>query len=377
MIQIEKAGALRPYLKVALFGQTGTLKTRTALAFPSPLVVDTENGTDHYGGEFNFSRVATTEPKTVAELIAQIGAAPGEFKTFEVDSWSVYCESVVSAFCDVFMRKEVGGKGHKGEYYQLQPRDYQPINREMMRQVKALLRLRCHVVLTMQEKDEYTGMEKTGVTFDGFKRSPYYMDTVIHLLKRRDPKTGAVVIVGEVEKDRTGKLPARIAPFSIEALRQYWGEFFDRDSEGGGNVFEEPEIPTVIVPVDPAPVAPAARTPGAQAAAPAESTPPPVASPAAAEPETGTEPETVAEEPAHASKADKLKALIELRAALAIPDAAWAGILEKRKVKDSAKLTEKAIIEIMGKLETKLSAEQLAGWMKRWPFRAGAAGAAG
>lgn len=376
MIRIEKASAVRPYLKVALFGQTGTLKTRTALAFPAPLVVDTENGTDHYGGEFDFSRVATTEPKAVAELIAQIGAAPGEFRTLVVDSWSVYCEAVTSAFCDIFLRKETKSAGHKGEYYQLSPRDYQPINRELMRQVRALLRLRCHVILAMQEKDEYTGMEKSGVTFDGFKRSPYYMDTVIHLLKRRDVKTGETVIVGEVEKDRTGKLPARIAPFSIDALRKCWGEFFDRDSEAGGNVFEEPAIPTVIVPVDPAPVAPLARTPGTQAAAPAESTPPPVASPAAAATEA-TEGALAIDEPPSASKADKLKALIELRAALAIPDAAWAGILEKRKVKDSSKLTDKAIIEIMGKLETKLSAEQLAGWVKRWPFRAGAAAAAG
>jgi hypothetical protein len=234
----------------------------------------------------------------------------------------------------------------------------------MMRQVKALLRLRCHVVLTMQEKDEYTGMEKSGVTFDGFKRSPYYMDTVIHLLKRRDAKTGATVIVGEVEKDRTGKLPARIVPFSIDALRKYWAEFFDRDSEAGGNVFEEPAIPTVIVPATPAPVAPTAETPGAMAAAkPAAPEAPPEATPDAAEPPTRVE------EPAHATKAMKVAALNELRAALEIPDDAWGSILAKRKAKATEKLTEAAILEIMAKLEAKLNDAQLEAWVTRHPWR--------
>jgi hypothetical protein len=216
----------------------------------------------------------------------------------------------------------------------------------------------------MQEKDEYQGMEKSGVTFDGFKRSPYYMDTVIHVVKRRDVKSGNIILVGEVEKDRTGKLPARIEPFGIDALRKYWGDFFKQGSESSGNVFEEPEIPTVIVPAASEPVAPAAGTPGTTAAKPVDRASP-AAAPAAAEPIT-------AEEPAHAKKAEKLKALLELRAELKIPDAAWAAILEKRNAKKVEKLSEKAIVEILGKLENKLDPAALAAWVARYPFRAGA-----
>lgn len=252
-IVFEKASAIRPYLKVALVGEFGTLKTRTLLAFPNPVVIDTEGGTDHYGDEFDFQRLVTMDPTKVAAAINKIGKDPGEFKTFGVDSWSVYCEAVTARFVKIFLAKETTSKGHKGEYYRLQPRDYQPINHAIMQQVKALMNLRCHVVVTMQVKDEYTGMEKTGITFDGYKRSPYYFDTVIFIKKRRDPKTGGEKLVGVVEKDRTGCLPSRIEEFGIDALKEVWADYFARDAEETPQLLEDNETMNELAETDPTP----------------------------------------------------------------------------------------------------------------------------
>ena len=341
MVKIEKSGEIRPYLKIALTGEPGTLKTRTALAFPSPLVVDTEMGTDHYIKEFDFQRVTTTHPKVVSELIRQVAKEPGDVKTFVIDSWSVYCEAVQSWFVDRFMEKETGGKGHKGDYYQLQPRDYQPINREMMKQVKALLKLNMHLILVMQEKDEYTGMEKTGTTYDGYKRSAHYCDVDIRIKRVRDPKTGAEVLVGVVRKDRTHCLPARIEPFSIEKLREAWKVYFDRKAEPSGEVFDEPAETTST------PEAPKAPAPAAAEAGP------------------------VIEEPLiPAKKADKIAALLELKAMFAIPEDKWIAALAKRKVKTPEKLTGEALDEILSKLEENFSPSALANWRAAHPWRA-------
>lgn len=118
VIELEKSEDIRPYLKVALVGSYGTLKTRTALAFPSPVVVDTERGTDHYNRDFKFRRLKLEGESReyfgkVTALLRQLAADPGDLRTFELDSWSVYCERVESAFADIYLKTETS-KGNKG-----------------------------------------------------------------------------------------------------------------------------------------------------------------------------------------------------------------------------------------------------------------------
>jgi CRISPR/Cas system-associated exonuclease Cas4 (RecB family) len=368
-VELEDSQNIRPYLKVALVGPYGTLKTRTALGFPAPVMVDTERGTDHYGKEFKFKRLRLQgESKEyfgrVTALLKQLGADPGKCRTFEVDSWSVYCERVESAFADIFLRTEDTSKGNKKEYYTLQPRDYKPIHRELMKQMNAMLRLNMHVVVTMQEKDKWAAgdeLKVIGTTFDGYKRTPHFFDTVIFIKKVADPKTGQERFVGTVEKDRTHCLPNRIDPFSIEKLREYWGKYFEQESAPTENVMEEPVIvlPSAPVPAAPAPAAPAAPAP------------PSVAAPAAPAAPAATAAAAVIEEPAAPPlKAEQLAALLELRNLLQIPDDKWTAILDKRGVKKADKLKVQDIVGILGKLEEKLSPTALQGWIKLHPFRA-------
>jgi len=361
-VELEDSQNIRPYLKVALVGPYGTLKTRTALGFPAPVIVDTEMGTDHYTEEFKFKRLPLQgESKEyfgkVTALLKQLGADPGDRRTFEVDSWSVYCERVESAFADIFLRREDTSKGNKQEYYTLQPRDYKPIHRELMKQMNAMLRLKMHVVITMQEKDKWAAgdeLKVIGTTFDGYKRTPHFFDTVIFVKKVADPKTGQERFVGTVEKDRTHCLPNRIDPFCIETLKKHWAKYFKQESAPTENVMEE--VTVVLPPSAPAPVAESASAPPAAQAAAA-----PEPAPAAA---------VVVEEPASAKKADQLKALLELRDLLKIPEASWAAILDKRGVKKAEKLALKDIVGILGKLEEKLAPTALEGWIKLHPFRA-------
>lgn len=376
LAELEDGHAIRAFLKVALVGEFGTLKTRTALGFPAPVVVDTERGTDHYGTEFpGFKRLKLEGESReyfgkVTRLLRALGKNPGDRRTFEMDSWSVYCERVESAFADIYLGKEKSA-GNKGDYYTLQPRDYKPIQRELMKQINAMMRLNMHVIVTMQEKDKWAAgdeLKVIGKTFDGFKRTPYYFDTVIFLRKVTDPKTGKERVVGKVEKDRTGALPNVLDPFGIDILKQHWAVFFDQESAPTDNVMEEP----VVILAGPSKAAVQAAE--SIAAQPLLTEGGDVQALAKiiddkAKPEAPAAGAVVEEPAAPPLKADMLKTLLDLRNILQIPEDKWTEIIKKRGAKKPEKLTVVQIVELRAKLEEKLSEPNLAAWLKLHPWR--------
>lgn len=236
------------YIKLALIGEHGTLKTRTALQFPRPRVIDTEFGTDHYQEEFGLQEghdvFPTTNINEVDRLILELAKTPTA-DTLIIDSFTLYCDAVTSYFISRYQVKEVSSKGNKGDYYTLQPRDYQPINEYLNRRMRMLLNLRCNVILTCHVKDEYDDLKKTGNKLpDAFKKMVFYMDTVIYL-KKSIGTNGELNVMAEVEKDRTHCLPARFLGFGIDYLREKWAKYFAQHAEAV--VLDE--IPSVVATV--------------------------------------------------------------------------------------------------------------------------------
>jgi len=169
--------------KIFLFGPPGSYKTRTMLRLAEPglAVIDTEFGTQHYG-DFNFVYNETIDPDEVMKLVQNLIKNPGKIKTIGIDTFSVYYEALVSKYADLFLKREVRSAGHKGEYYTLQPRDYQPINREASKLVRLLMKCDLNVIVTCQVKDQWgDNMKVIGSTHDGWKRLPYYFDTPIEI----------------------------------------------------------------------------------------------------------------------------------------------------------------------------------------------------
>jgi len=169
--------------KIFLFGPPGSYKTRTMLRLAEPdiAVIDTEFGTQHYG-DFDFVYNETIDPDEVMKLIQDLIKKPGKIKTIGIDTFSVYYESLVAKYADLFLKREVRSAGHKGEYYTLQPRDYQPINREASKLVRLLMQCDLNVIVTCQVKDRWgDNMKVIGSTHDGWKRLPYYFDTPIEI----------------------------------------------------------------------------------------------------------------------------------------------------------------------------------------------------
>lgn len=207
-----KAEPKRKKFKILLVGPPGSYKTRTMLRLankpngePALAVLDTESGTDHYAEEFNFTRLQTPDADEGAQGINRVLRDPSEVKCLGIDSISVFCEAVTSKFSDIFLKRELSSAGHKKDYYTLQPRDYQHINRKITKLIKKLLACDLHVIATAQTKDLWDNLRVVGKTFDGFKRLPFYFDIVLFIEQDKDGKFEAIV-----QKDRTHHLPKTI-----------------------------------------------------------------------------------------------------------------------------------------------------------------------
>ena len=209
----EKASDSRKRFKILLWGPPGCFKTRTLLRLghkedgePALAVVDPEYGTDHYAEEFNFRRKQILDPDEIYTEIDKLVRTPGEIRALGLDSFSIYYESLVSKFADLFLKRESGGKGHKIEYYTLQPRDYQPINREAYKLVRLLLKCDLHIIATCQTKDKWEDMRVVGTTYDGPKKMAHYFDTIIEISEKTDTTGKPTGFLGTVKKDRSRKI---------------------------------------------------------------------------------------------------------------------------------------------------------------------------
>ena len=208
--------------KLFFWGPEGCYKTRTALRLgnvpdsdkPAMAVIDTEFGTDHYGGEFRFRRKQTVDPDEVFQSVKDLIKSPNGIKTLVIDSFSVYYQSLVSKYADLFLKREVTSSGNKKDYYVIQPRDYQAINREAYNFVRMLLACDFNVIATCHAKDKWgEGMKVEGKIPDGPKKMAHYFDTVVEI---EDAKGGGFQGVVK-RKDRTHSLQVqKVIPWNSD-----------------------------------------------------------------------------------------------------------------------------------------------------------------
>jgi len=177
-------------LKVFLWGDTGTLKTRTALSFPSPVVIDLERGSGAYEGEFDFHVVHASNPEDVRRHVHWLNTNHHPFRTLVIDSITEYWEALQKYWSNIFLQTNVGGVGHHKDFYTLQVGDWSQIKADFRELIRLILELDMNVVITAHEKamyDEQRGfMKRIGETFAGEKRLPYLFDIVYQCTREGD-----------------------------------------------------------------------------------------------------------------------------------------------------------------------------------------------
>lgn len=199
-------------LKIMVWGESGSGKSRFALSAPNPIVVDLEGSTRLYANEFDFykAEVDKTEKRAnnsavlTVNLLTEIleGQYPDR-KTLIIDPITDLLDGIEDASAKKY-EQMVGKK--VGELNPLQKTKWYAYRREMSRSVLNQLKdVPMNLILVARAKNVWDTkdgkMQPVGVTYDALDIVEYLMDIVIQLEKSGE-ETKAIV-----KKSRIGNLP--------------------------------------------------------------------------------------------------------------------------------------------------------------------------
>ena len=220
---------VKKYLKISLFGDGGSGKTRFALGFPGPLcVIDTEDGTAPYRKKYDFKVKHLTRWNDLKAVVDWVRSHPAECQTLVIDSVTVFYQSLINEITDEIRntrKTEVLSFGEWGK-----------IKRRWSALMIALTGLPCHVILCMRERDEYEetvnykGEEvrkRTGNHFmDADKTTKYLFDISIRCSVERQKKEKTAKYLATVDKSRYDWIPI-FTTYDITGKRA-WKELFEK-----------------------------------------------------------------------------------------------------------------------------------------------------
>lgn len=207
-------------IKLLLWGDAGSGKTRLSLQFPKPVVIDMERGTDFYGEEFDFDVRHMTDANDVAAAVEWLQNNEHDYETLVIDPITIYWEALQTKWSNIFLKRHPNSKGHKDEFYEFQVKDWIIIKQEFKELCRRLIDLDMHVIVTARQKTKYAEsgfMQAIGETFDGEKSLPYLFDTIVRMWKSKDKFIGMMV------KDRTNSLSEKPFKANFKIFRQAFG----------------------------------------------------------------------------------------------------------------------------------------------------------
>jgi len=242
-----------PRRKILLWGPTGTGKTRTALGFPKPAVIDLERGTSFYASEFDFEVLPPASPDDIMRAVKWLRDNRHDFKTLVIDPISVYWAALQRKWSDIFLARLSNRPGFKHEFFELGPREWSTIKSEFAELVSVLMQLDMNVVVVAHDKVTYdaTGsfMKAVGSGPDTEKNMDRMFDVVIRCERvdtPQDPSKPRVAakFVGHTIKDRSNRLPESF-PLSAETIADALGRD-DLERAAVPRVVASPETVSMI-----------------------------------------------------------------------------------------------------------------------------------
>lgn len=229
-------------LKILVWGESGSGKSRFALSAPAPLVIDLEGSTRLYANEFDFwkAEIDKTNPQAgnpgslTINLLKEIleGKYPDR-KTLIVDPVT----DLLDCIEDVSAKKYEEMIGKKvTELNAVQKTKWYAYRRETARNILNQLKdIPMNLILVARAKnlwDTKDGkMQPVGLTYDALDIVEYLMDIVIQLEKNGD-ETRAIV-----KKSRLGNLPKILDVKNFNSIGQALeqNEKLAEKNEGGEN----------------------------------------------------------------------------------------------------------------------------------------------
>jgi len=218
----KKAATVGKRLKLFLWGDSGVGKSTLSLQFPKPAVIDLEGGTDLYGDAFGFDVLKANTPDDIMAAVDWLLTNRHQYKTLVIDPVTLYWDALQKKWSDIFLKRNKGSKGHKYEFYDLQPKDWMTVKSEFKEFIRKLIALDMNVIVTAREKTKYkegSFMVAMGETFDGEKSLPYMFDTIVRMYVDDKGRHMGVCL-----KDRSNKLPKKEFECSYQVFEQFFGK---------------------------------------------------------------------------------------------------------------------------------------------------------
>jgi len=180
------------YLKLGIYGATGTGKTNLALSacdLGKVCVIDAEGGTTAWRGIYKFDVINTTSYWDAQKALDYIESGESDYDTVVYDPATILYESIIEA--RVRFVGKIKGEGDAG---QIRVADWGHIKRIYKWLMKRFVNLPMNVIVTFREKEKISykdpdNPQYLGLTFDGEKASDYWFDVwgrmIIHPDGRR------------------------------------------------------------------------------------------------------------------------------------------------------------------------------------------------
>ena len=211
-------------LKLLLSGPAGVGKTRAAIQMPKPYIIDTEQGSVHYGEMIEKSGGAVYETTSASDIIAEVRSLLTDKHPF--------LTVVIDPITTVYDLALAEGERKVGTDW---GRHYGYANELFKRLCNLLITLDMNVVITAHEKDDYetitdpkTGKAervKTGVTFDGYKKLDYIFDLWLALRRQQKSAANSPRIAHVMKTRLEVEFPDQAEfPWTYEALAERFGK---------------------------------------------------------------------------------------------------------------------------------------------------------
>ncbi len=189
---------LKPKIKILVWGASGSGKTHLGLASPSPLVIDTERGTEAYYSQFEFDLLALPTVDQIELAVEKLEQGEGTYETLVMDS--------LTGVCDLYRDKY-----SKAEKTTLQ--EWGVIKRKLDKLMRRLVPLPLNLVFTARSQNIFNKEYKiVGQKPHIFKGLAYWFD-IVGKLERKGSESPTLIL----SKSRY-QLSQKIEDISFERL---------------------------------------------------------------------------------------------------------------------------------------------------------------
>jgi hypothetical protein len=203
--------------KILIWGLSGSAKTKSALEFPGCAYIDNHGSAEKYEAAYpqHLFFGSASEPPTPDNTMAAVTSLlsdPGDRRTLALDDITTYWDQVQGKWSKLFLMRLPKSPGHRAEFYQFQPSDWQHPKRELRSLIRRMIALDMNVVIIARAQKEYAAeggnfMKVIGDIFAGERNLPYEFDYIFQFIHEAGEAGGKYRAIVHKQRVTPGEKP--------------------------------------------------------------------------------------------------------------------------------------------------------------------------